>query len=59
MMRIRRIFSAAMVAGAAASLISTRGMAANPAPTKARNVVLVHGLFADVSRRQSGRPVPN
>jgi pimeloyl-ACP methyl ester carboxylesterase len=45
----RRSFSAAMVAGAAASLISTRGMAANPAPTKARNVVLVHGLFADGS----------
>src|SRR3989442_1728235 len=45
----RRNFSAAMVAGAAASLISTRGIAANPAPTKARNVVLVHGLFADGS----------
>jgi pimeloyl-ACP methyl ester carboxylesterase len=45
----RRSFSAAMVAGAAASLISTRGMAANAAPTKARNVVLVHGLFADGS----------
>ena len=45
----RRSFSAAMVAGAAASLISTRGMAANPASTKARNVVLVHGLFADGS----------
>ena len=58
----RRTFSAAMVAGAAASLISTsgmaanpaslistRGMAANPASTKARNVVLVHGLFADGS----------
>ena len=49
MMMNRRNFSAAMVAGAAASLISTRGMAANPAPTKARNVVLVHGLFADGS----------
>ena len=45
----RRNFTAAMVAGAAASLISTRGMAANPAPTKARNIVLVHGLFADGS----------
>jgi pimeloyl-ACP methyl ester carboxylesterase len=45
----RRNFSAAIVAGAAASLISARGMAANPAPTKARNVVLVHGLFADGS----------
>jgi pimeloyl-ACP methyl ester carboxylesterase len=49
MMMDRRTFSAAMVVGAAASLISTRGMAANPAPTKARNVVLVHGLFADGS----------
>jgi pimeloyl-ACP methyl ester carboxylesterase len=49
MMMNRRNFSAAMVAGAAASLISTRGMAANPAPTRARNVVLVHGLFADGS----------
>jgi pimeloyl-ACP methyl ester carboxylesterase len=45
----RRTFSAAMVTGAAASLISTRGMAANSAPTKARNVVFVHGLFADGS----------
>ena len=45
----RRSFSAAMAAGAVASLISTRGMAASPAPMKARNVVLVHGLFADGS----------
>src|SRR5215469_11222176 len=45
----RRVFSAALVAGAAASLIGTRGMAANPAPTRARNVLLVHGLFADGS----------
>ena len=45
----RRSFSAVMAAGAAASLISTRGMGANPAPMKARNVVLVHGLFADGS----------
>ena len=37
------------LAGAAASLISTRGMAAIAAPPKARNVVLVHGLFADGS----------
>jgi pimeloyl-ACP methyl ester carboxylesterase len=49
MMMNRRTFSAAMVAGAAASLISTRGRAATPAVTKARNVVLVHGLFADGS----------
>src|ERR1700710_2896304 len=45
----RREFSAALIAGAAASLISTRGMAEIPTPTKARNIVLVHGLFADGS----------
>src|SRR6202046_4393660 len=45
----RRTFSAALVAGAAASLTSTRGMGATAPPTKARNVVLVHGLFADGS----------
>ena len=57
MMITRRNFSAALVAGAAASLVSTRGMAATSAagepatfaPQKARNVVLVHGLFADGS----------
>jgi len=49
MMMSRRSFSAAMAAGAVASLISTRGMAANRAPMRARNVVLVHGLFADGS----------
>jgi len=49
MMMNRRTFSAALVAGAAASLISTRGMAAPAAPVKARNVVLAHGLFADGS----------
>jgi pimeloyl-ACP methyl ester carboxylesterase len=45
----RRTFSAALVAGAAASLTSTRGISAVPTPTHARNVVLVHGLFADGS----------
>jgi pimeloyl-ACP methyl ester carboxylesterase len=49
MMMNRRTFSAAMVAGAAASLVSTRARTATPAATKARNVVLVHGLFADGS----------
>jgi pimeloyl-ACP methyl ester carboxylesterase len=49
MMMSRRTFSTALMAGAAASLISTRGKAATPAPVKARNVVLVHGLFADGS----------
>ncbi|MGO9424425.1 MAG: alpha/beta hydrolase, partial [Steroidobacteraceae bacterium] len=45
----RRTFSAALVAGAAASLAPTRGMAATATETKSRNVVLVHGLFADGS----------
>jgi pimeloyl-ACP methyl ester carboxylesterase len=49
MMMNRRIFSTALLTGAVASLISTRGMAANATPEKARNVVLVHGLFADGS----------
>jgi len=45
----RRMFSAGLVAGAAASLISTRGMAAAASQIAAHNVVLVHGLFADGS----------
>lgn len=45
----RRHFSAALVAGATASLIASSGLAAIPAPVKARNIVLVHGLFADGS----------
>jgi pimeloyl-ACP methyl ester carboxylesterase len=49
MMMNRRAFSAALVAGTVASLISTRGMAGNATPTKANNIVLVHGLFADGS----------
>src|ERR1700742_899764 len=44
----RRAFSTAPAAAAAASrLPSSRAAAA--APTKAKNVVLVHGLFADGS----------
>ena len=49
MMMNRRNFSAAIIASATASLISTHGSAAPAAPVKARNVVLVHGLFADGS----------
>ena len=49
MMVNRRDVSAGMAAGAVASLVSARGMAAIPAPAKARNVILVHGLFADGS----------
>ncbi len=45
----RRAFSAALVGAAAASLVSSRSMAAASAPAKARNVVLAHGLFADAS----------
>ena len=50
----RRDFSLAMVAGAVASSVSTPNLAATAAPVKAdavkaRNVVLVHGLFADGS----------
>jgi pimeloyl-ACP methyl ester carboxylesterase len=45
----RRAFSAALAAGAAASLLAKPGMAANAIPPKARNAVLVHGLFADGS----------
>ena len=43
----RREFSAAMLAAAALGLLPSRTRAA--APVKARNVVLVHGLFADGS----------
>lgn len=49
MMMDRRTLSATLVAGAAASLASARGIAATPAPANARNVVLVHGLFTDGS----------
>src|SRR5271155_5059584 len=49
MMMNRRAFSAALVAGATTSLISTPGLAATSAPVAARNLVLVHGLFADGS----------
>jgi len=45
----RRTLTTALVAGAAASLISARGSAAPTPPIKARNIVLVHGLFADGS----------
>jgi pimeloyl-ACP methyl ester carboxylesterase len=49
MMMNRRVFSTTLLAGATASLISTRGQAASLTPPKAGNVVLVHGLFADGS----------
>jgi pimeloyl-ACP methyl ester carboxylesterase len=45
----RRTFTAAVVAGVGVSLIRERGALAIPAAVKARNVVLVHGLFADGS----------
>jgi pimeloyl-ACP methyl ester carboxylesterase len=45
----RRDFSATLLAAAAGSLTSKFASAAHLAPTKAHNVVLVHGLFADGS----------
>ena len=45
----RRDFSFAMAASAAASLVPAGATFAAAAPVKARNVVLVHGLFADGS----------
>lgn len=45
----RRTFSAAMVATAATSMIPSVGVAAISPLAEARNVVLVHGLFADGS----------
>lgn len=49
MMITRRALTTTLAAGAAASLLSTRGMAESAALPKARSVVLVHGLFADGS----------
>ncbi|MGO8059918.1 MULTISPECIES: alpha/beta fold hydrolase [Rhizobium/Agrobacterium group] len=47
----RRTFSTSLLAGAAASLVSVKGMAAPSVarPPKASNIVFVHGLFADGS----------
>ena len=45
----RRDFSFALAAGAVVSVTPTRGISAQSTPMKARNVVLVHGLFADGS----------
>ncbi|MCC8618661.1 alpha/beta fold hydrolase [Xanthomonas vesicatoria] len=48
----RRTFSAALIGGAAASLVGAKAVAAPTAlgrPPRAKNVVLVHGLFADGS----------
>jgi pimeloyl-ACP methyl ester carboxylesterase len=49
MMMNRRTFSTTLLTAAAVSLISARGAAVNATAEKARNVVLVHGLFADGS----------
>lgn len=48
MLMNRRVFSTAIAAAAAASLLPATGATA-AAPVKAKNVVLVHGLFADGS----------
>jgi hypothetical protein len=57
MMMNRRVFSAALVTGAAASLISVRGMAANSTPAKASNAVLVHGCSPTARDRSQHQPV--
>jgi pimeloyl-ACP methyl ester carboxylesterase len=45
----RRTFSAGVLAAAASSMISARGLAESMVPMNARNIVLLHGLFADGS----------
>ena len=45
MMMNRRAFSTALIAGAAASLLSAPDPASSATPTKERNGMLVHGLF--------------
>lgn len=46
----RRTFTKAVAVGAVASLVASRGMAATAdKPAPARNIVFVHGLFADGS----------
>jgi pimeloyl-ACP methyl ester carboxylesterase len=45
----RRSFSTTLMAGAAISMLAGRARAQPAAPLKAKNVVLVHGLFADGS----------
>jgi pimeloyl-ACP methyl ester carboxylesterase len=45
----RRTFSAGVLAGAAGSPISARGLAQSMVAMNARNIVLLHGLFADGS----------
>jgi pimeloyl-ACP methyl ester carboxylesterase len=45
----RRDFSAALAAGAAVALTASRSRGAGATAPEARNVVLVHGLFADGS----------
>lgn len=49
MMVNRRAFAASLVSGAAMALASSRGFAATTPPVQARNVVLVHGAYADGS----------
>jgi pimeloyl-ACP methyl ester carboxylesterase len=45
----RRRFSTTLMAGAAVSMLAGRARAQIAAPLKAKNIVLVHGLFADGS----------
>ncbi len=50
----RRTFTTSLVLGAAVSALSTPAWAAIAPPVRARNVVLVHGLFADGSSWSEG-----
>jgi pimeloyl-ACP methyl ester carboxylesterase len=45
----RRTFAKTLLSAGAATMLAGRGMAQTPSPAKARNIVLVHGLFADGS----------
>ena len=45
----RRTFAKTLLSAGAATMLAGRALAQTPPPAKARNVVLVHGLFADGS----------
>ncbi|MEG3149590.1 alpha/beta hydrolase [Sphingomonas sp. ZT3P38] len=45
----RRTFAKSILSAGAATMLAGRALAQTPPPAKARNIVLVHGLFADGS----------
>jgi pimeloyl-ACP methyl ester carboxylesterase len=45
----RRTFAKTLLSAGAATMLAGRATAQTPSPAKARNIVLVHGLFADGS----------